>query len=636
MEDKRVVNQWDKSSRVPGFYWDSSEGSYLMDSVPDIVEQAQDFRLRMVEDSEDIFSFYWMSCKTEFDSNSQGFDGANVDDSLKDISRPTCPADQKSDKLNSLPVSFENLSEQKHFILNMFLRNLRQFGEKSTWSGSSTNCPTQNSGNNVAKPEADASSYVKCSEEESELDGSSLCSSDSRTFNNHLDKYKYVKKLVVKRVKQCLKERGILKSGVHLHFGWHHDLIHRELNKEPAKTLRKKLRKSLGKTMPDKAQEDCSNSYHGYSKTLQLASAGACTSQMQRKVSIGTTQENSDICKDSGLQNHLNQTFSASVKKTVNQSPDKFIQGTRFLVDHFDHNDTGRAKGYFLTSFRYKNYQGLGKNFRDTLYCTHITAKLVNFHLGVPVEFIQPLSLNKPYSICDIEVTFLDANHCPGAVMILFRFPDGKSMLYAGGFRAHPKMESYPPFWNCDIHTVYLDTTYWRPFNDFPSQDEIIQNCVIISLSHVLDNSSSLIVIGSGSIGREKVILAIALALDCHIWATKEKQETLQSIGNSKILSRLTNDKFSARVHVLPERYIKPRSLANYLNTLEPTYKVVIGLRLTGWEHVEGEQNYSAYLKPKQLGNVYIYDATCSHAKAVLGEEFKTSTQASDPASRES
>ncbi|XP_064081062.1 uncharacterized protein LOC135197836 isoform X2 [Macrobrachium nipponense] len=343
-----------------------------------------------------------------------------------------------------------------------------------------------------------------------------------------------------------------------------------------------------------------------YSETLKAASQGAWTSQMRRKVSISTAQESSDICKDRGLQNHLNQTLSASVKKTVNQSPDRFIQGTRFLVDNFDHNYTGRAKGYFLTNFRYKNFQGLGKNFRDNLYCSHITAKLVKFHLGVPVEFIQPLSLNEPYSICDIEVTFLDANHCPGAVMILFRFPNGNSVLYAGGFRAHPKMESYPSFWNCDIHTMYLDTTYWRPFNNFPSQDEIIQNCVMISLSHVLDNSSSLIVIGSGSIGREQIILAIALALDCHIWATKGKQEILRSMGNSKILSRLTNDKFSARVHVLPERYIKPRNLANYIDTLEPTYTVVIGLHLTGWEHVEGNK-YPAYLKPKQLGNVYIY-----------------------------
>ncbi|XP_068222943.1 DNA cross-link repair 1A protein-like [Palaemon carinicauda] len=619
----KLDNQIDKSSSVQGFLNCSDEDSFLMDSLPDIEELARDFRARMVDDSNDIFAIVKF-CKSEFESASQGAPDVISINSVEYVDVEEC-----------LPVVCEDPSEQRNFILNIFLRDLTS-SDKPTSDfvyrshadkirEKSLNYSAENHENCLEKPEADDLCYRKCFNEGSKSDDMSLCSIDSSNFDNHTDHYKHMRKAVIKRVKERLKEKGIfkeyvkengvLKSSWHLHLGWPYSLIHSELDKGPVKRLQKKLKKSQVKSSKDKAQKDCSNVHYGYSKAQEIVSQGGCSSRIlrssRRKPSessyIPKPSGSSYIPKDDGLQNNLNRTTSASVEMVLNDSSDKFIKGTRFLVDNFSHNDSGEAKGHFLTNFHSENYQGLGKDFKEILYCSNICAKIVNARLGVPREFIRPLSLKKSYSICDIEVTFLDANHWPGAVMILFKLPNGNCTLYTGNFRADPKMESYPLFWNCEVDTVYLDTTYWRSFSDFPRQDEIIQDCAMISLSHVIDNSHSLIVVGSDTLGTERVCKAIARALNCRIWASKNRREILHCIGDDKILSRLTSDKFSARVHILPERCIHPRCLSNYIDTLEPTYKVAVGLRLSGWEHFEDNADCAPYLKPTQFGNVYIY-----------------------------
>ena len=102
------------------------------------------------------------------------------------------------------------------------------------------------------------------------------------------------------------------------------------------------------------------------------------------------------------------------------------------------------------------------------VYCTPITARLVALRLRLPHERLRAVPLNTPTTVrarpsgpqiiacmycrccvagCNcttaadpaqvsgVRVTFVDANHCPGAAMILFE-PAGKApVLHTGDFR---------------------------------------------------------------------------------------------------------------------------------------------------------------------------------------------------------
>jgi len=48
---------------------------------------------------------------------------------------------------------------------------------------------------------------------------------------------------------------------------------------------------------------------------------------------------------------------------------------------------------------------------------------------------IRVVELRQPVVVEGVRVTFLDANHCPGSVMILFQVPGRRPVLHCGDCR---------------------------------------------------------------------------------------------------------------------------------------------------------------------------------------------------------
>lgn len=70
-----------------------------------------------------------------------------------------------------------------------------------------------------------------------------------------------------------------------------------------------------------------------------------------------------------------------------------------------------------------------------------------------------------------VEVTLVDANHCPGAVQLLFRLPNKQRYVHCGDFRFHARMLADVQLAAFQrAHALYLDTTYCQPNHCFPLQ----------------------------------------------------------------------------------------------------------------------------------------------------------------------
>ncbi|NXO94635.1 DCR1A protein, partial [Certhia brachydactyla] len=265
----------------------------------------------------------------------------------------------------------------------------------------------------------------------------------------------------------------------------------------------------------------------------------------------------------------------------------KKIPGTGFTVDAFQYGEIEGCTAYFLTHFHSDHYCGLTKNFRFPIYCNKITGNLVKSKLRVQEQYVHVLPMDTQCVVNGINVLLLDANHCPGATMILFYLPSGAVILHTGDFRADPSMERYPALMGQRVHTLYLDTTYCSPEYTFPSQQEVIQFAVNIAFETVTLNPRTLVVCGTYSIGKEKVFLGI-------------------------LISYLSGLNICLVFFFFP-----PQGLQDHLNKFSENFDQILAFKPTGWTYSDSCLSLED-IKPQTRGKITIYGIPYSEHSSYL------------------
>ncbi|XP_051055691.1 DNA cross-link repair 1A protein isoform X2 [Phodopus roborovskii] len=294
----------------------------------------------------------------------------------------------------------------------------------------------------------------------------------------------------------------------------------------------------------------------------------------------------------------------------------KRIPGTRFTVDAFQYGEVEGCTAYFLTHFHSDHYAGLSKDFQLPIYCSEITGNLLKKKLRVQEQHIHPLPMDTECVVDGVGVVLLDANHCPGASMILFRPPNGTAILHTGDFRADPSMER-SLLAGQKVHTLYLDTTYCSPGYTFPSQQEVIQFAINAAFEAVTLNPRALVVCGTYCIGKEKVFLAIADVLGSKVGMSQEKYKTLQCLSIPEVSSLITTDMCSSLVHLLPMAQINFQGLQSHLKKCGGKYNQILAFRPTGWTHSNSITSI-ADITPQKKGNISIYGIPYSEHSSYL------------------
>jgi hypothetical protein len=99
----------------------------------------------------------------------------------------------------------------------------------------------------------------------------------------------------------------------------------------------------------------------------------------------------------------------------------KKIPETSFTVDAFNFGIIPGISHYFLSHFHYDHYGGMTKKWTQPVICSPITAKLIALKIRMEYKYLKIVQMNTPTVIENVEITLLDANHCPGSVMFLFK-----------------------------------------------------------------------------------------------------------------------------------------------------------------------------------------------------------------------
>ena len=94
-----------------------------------------------------------------------------------------------------------------------------------------------------------------------------------------------------------------------------------------------------------------------------------------------------------------------------------------------------------------------------------------------------------------------------------------------------------------------------------------------------------LVIVGTYSIGKERICLGIAKALNSKIYAPPAKQRIVAALEDPELDERMTSDPRAAQVHMTPLFEIRADTLDDYLKDYFPHFTRAVGFRPSGWNY---------------------------------------------------
>ncbi|KAJ4866657.1 DNA LIGASE 6 [Raphanus sativus] len=338
-------------------------------------------------------------------------------------------------------------------------------------------------------------------------------------------------------------------------------------------------------------------------------STAATTANNAETLNLNSTELYSSAVSSSVPTQSLPPTPPLSSPLSIPQS--KRIPETNFIVDLFRLPSDPSSVAFFLSHFHSDHYSGLSSSWsRGIIFCSHITARLVEQILQVPSQFVFPLPTNQNVMIDGSEVVLIDANHCPGAVQFLFKTNNGSERyIHTGDFRFCDSMrlDSFlGDFVGCD--GVFLDTTYCNPKFVFPSQEESVD--YVISVIDKIDEESKeterkvLFLVATYVVGKEKILIEISKRCKRKIFVDARKMSILNVLGFDGESGMFTEDKKESDVHVVGWNvlgetwpYFRPNFVKMSEIMVEKGYDKVVGFVSTGWTYEVKRNKFAVKVK---------------------------------------
>ena len=266
------------------------------------------------------------------------------------------------------------------------------------------------------------------------------------------------------------------------------------------------------------------------------------------------------------------------------------------------------AKVYVLTHFHADHYCGLSSSFGRSkgsteakIYCSTITAALVVEFLGVNPELVVGCEIGETVAlegVEDVEATFIDANHCPGACLVfLRRKTTGETLLHTGDFRAAARVrndarlkELLSTCRDGCVDEVYLDTTYCEKKWTFPDQDVVLNKMREIAREETRREPRTLFLCGSYSIGKERAIRAVCQGAESRARVTARRKKTLELSGwwrDDLFVCEEDDTEEAAKCRVRVGKGSNHKAMMELMAKEAPTWRAVVAFSPTGWSYTK-------------------------------------------------
>ena len=261
------------------------------------------------------------------------------------------------------------------------------------------------------------------------------------------------------------------------------------------------------------------------------------------------------------------------------------IPNSNIVVDNFKYStEPGPVRYvYFLTHMHSDHYQGLTNDWdQGLIYCSPVTKSLLlrqfprlTCVIALEINTVHWVSLNEDHSE-GANVCFMDANHCPGAVMILFRGKMG-TILHTGDFRYCREMAESEILKDTrgerlEIDILYLDNTYCAKSHAFPTQSAVLTQLITLLEAH----PGTEIEVAAEILGKEEVLYTLARHFSTVIQVSEEKYRQLELVGADM-------DLFTRQEEGTWIRVVEKSALKHIPAKLKEGRKV-LGLKLSGWK----------------------------------------------------
>ena len=307
----------------------------------------------------------------------------------------------------------------------------------------------------------------------------------------------------------------------------------------------------------------------------------------------------------------------------------KKIEFSKIAVDAFNYGVIPDIEYYFLSHFHYDHFIGLTNKWKNKIYCSEITAELVKMRFKNISYLVVALPLNKQITIDTFKVTLLEANHCPGAVIFVFEFENGTSILHSGDFRANEKMVNDLTRGGYYFSTIYLDTTYLDSKYSFPPQDKVIEFTTLKVIECLQKYPDTLVISGTYTIGKERVFIDIAKKLQKKICVEKQKLNILKCFKDKNLNSMLTLNPYETNIHVVQMNKLSWPSLKTIYARNSHIYSKLLAIKPTGWTFTKCKNSELESLKIDFEKNIILMEIPYSEHSSF--SELKNFVEALKP-----